>query len=152
MWETLKERFFLKKLYIDHERFKKQRNSVQQQKKIRKRTSWEINSKRIPKSLTNCGKYLKILACLLKQPQYQKYVLKKTIFAQFDDKQNANTLKNFYTKLASDLIEKLPTTKDISRENFVKKYYSAMNVPFQNSFKLRNTKREKIYKILINIE
>ena len=92
------------------------------------------------------------MACLLKQPQYQKYVLKKTIFAQFDDKQNANTFKNFYTKLASDLIEKLPTTKNISRENFVKKYYSAMNVPFQNSFKLRNTKREKIYKILINIE
>ena len=57
--------------------------------------------------------------------------------------------KNFYSKFASDLVEKLPTAKKISRENSVEKYYSAMIIP-SNSFKFRNAKREKIYKILIN--
>ena len=148
----IKGKIFFKKLYIDHERFKKQRNSVQQQQKNKKtnfvRNQLQKNTKK-PKEL---WKVFKNIGLPSKATPISKYVLKKTIFAQFDDKQNANTFKNFYTKLASDLIEKLPTTKNISRENFVKKYYSAMNVPFQNSFKLRNTKREKIYKILINIE
>ena len=34
---------------------------------------------------------------------------------QFDDKQNVNTFKNFYSKLASNLVKKLPTVKNISR-------------------------------------
>ena len=70
---------------------------------------------------------------------------------QFDDKQNANTFKHFYLKLASDLVEKLPTAKNIFGENFVEKYYSAMNIP-SNSFKSRNAKREEIYKMLINVD
>ena len=37
---------------------------------------------------------------------------------QFDDKQNGNTFKNFYSKPASDIVEKLSTTKNIFRENF----------------------------------
>ena len=80
-----------------------------------------------------------------------KICLKENDFAQFDDKQNPNTFKNFYSKLASDLVEKLPTAKNIFRENSVKKYYPAMNIP-SNSFKFRNAKREEIYKILINID
>ena len=48
---------------------------------------------------------------------------------QFDDKQNANAFKNFYSKLASDLVKKLPSAKNIFRKNAVKKYYSAMNIP-----------------------
>ena len=80
-----------------------------------------------------------------------KICLKENDFTQFDGKQNANTFKNFYSKLASDLVEKLPTAKNIFRENSVKKYYSAKNIP-SNSFKFRNAKREEIYKILINID
>ena len=80
-----------------------------------------------------------------------KICLNENHFTQFDDKQTANTFKNFYSKLASDLVEKLPTAKNIFRENLVKKYYSAMNIP-SNSFKFRNAKREGIYKILTNID
>ena len=58
-------------------------------------------------------------------------------------KENANTFKNFYSKLASDLVEKLPTAKNIFRGNFVKTYYSAMSIP-SSSFKFRNTKCEEI--------
>ena len=93
-----------------------------------------MNFKRTPKNLRNYGKYLKILACLLKQPQYQKYVLKKTIWhilminkmPHFDDKQNENTFKNFFLQLAPDLVNKLLTAKNIFRENSVKKEYSAI--------------------------
>ena len=80
-----------------------------------------------------------------------KICLKENHFTKFYDKQNANTFKKFYSKLASDLVEKLPTAKNIFREKAVKKYYSAMNIP-SNSFKFRNAKREEIYKILINID
>ena len=80
-----------------------------------------------------------------------KICLKENDFPQFDDKQNANTFKNFYSKLVSDLAAKLPTAKNTFRENSAKKYYSAMNIP-SSSFKFRNAKREDIYKILTNID
>ena len=86
-----------------------------------------------------------------KAVQISKLCLKQYDFTQFDDKQNANTFKSFYSKLASDQVEKLPTGKHILGENSVEKYFSAMNIP-SNSFKFRNAKREKIYKILIDID
>ena len=73
--------------------------------------------------------------------------LKENHFTQFDGKQNANTFKSFYSKLASDLVEKLPTAKNNFRGNSVRKYYSAMNIP-SNFFK----ELGEIYKILINID
>ena len=79
-----------------------------------------------------------------------KICLKDNHFTPFDDKQNANNFKNFYSKLAS-VVEQLPIAKNIFRGNSVKKYYSAMNIP-SNSFEFRNTKGEEIYKILINID
>ena len=92
------------------------------------------------------------MRCLLKQPQYQKLCLKENHFTQFYDKQNANTFKNFYSKLASELVKNLPTAKNIFSGNSVKKsLLLSRNIP-SNSFKFRNTKREEIYKRLINID
>ena len=53
------------------------------------------------------------------------------------------TVLKIFTQLASDLVEKLPTAKNISGENSVEKYYSAMNIP-SDSFKFRNAKCKKI--------
>ena len=92
------------------------------------------------------------MRCLLKQPQYQKLCLKENHFTQFYDIQNANTFKNFYSKLASELVKNLPTVKNIFSGNSVKKsLLLSRNIP-SNSFKFRNTKREEIYKRLINID
>ena len=74
-----------------------------------------------------------------------KIYLKENHFTQFDDKQNASTFKNFYSKLASDVIN------NIFGGISVKKYYSAMNI-HSNSFKSINAKCEEIYKILTNID
>ena len=148
--DKLKERFLAKKLHVDHERFKEQRNSVQQKIKNKKtnfvRNQLQKNIKK-PKEL---WKVLKNVGLSSKAAPISKICIKESHFTQFDDKQNANTFNNFYSKLASDLVEKLPTAKNIFRGHSVKNYYSAMDIP-SNSFKLRNAKREEIYKILINI-
>ena len=77
--DKLKERFLRTKLHVDHERFKEQHNSVQQKIKNKKmnfvRNQLQMNSNKAKE----LWKVLKILACLLKQPQYQKYALKKII-------------------------------------------------------------------------
>ena len=78
-----------------------------------------------------------------------KICLKENYFTQFDDKQNANTFENFYSKLASGLFEKLPNGEKYFQRKLCKEIV-LMNIP-SNSFKFRNTKCEEIYKILINI-
>ena len=82
--------------------------------------------------------------------QISKICLKEYDFTQFDDKRNAKTFKNFYSKLPSDQTN-IRTGKHVFGENSVEKYYSAMNIP-SNSFKFRSAKREEIYRILINID
>ena len=68
-----------------------------------------------------------------------KSCLKEKDLRQFDDKQNANTFKNFYSKLASDLVVKIRTGKKGFGENSVEKYYSPMNIS-SNPFKFRKRK------------
>ena len=79
-----------------------------------------------------------------------KICLKEKHSTQFYEK-NENFLKNFYSKLPSDLVGKVPIEENIYRKNSVKKYYSAMNIP-SSSLKFRNTKCEEICKILVNID
>ena len=79
-----------------------------------------------------------------------KICLKENYFTQFDDKQNPNTFKNFYSKHASGLSEKLPNSENYFLRKLCKEIV-LMNIP-SNSFKFRNTKCEEIYKILINID
>ena len=108
----------------------------------------------LPKNIKKPKELWKVLKNIVlpsKAAPISKICLKEKDFTQFDDKQNANTFKNFCSKLASGLVVKLPTVKNIFRENSVKKYYSSMNIP-SNSFKFRNAKGEEIYKVLINID
>ena len=106
------------------------------------RNQLQKNTKK-PKEL---WKVLKNIGLASKAAPVSKIYLKENHFTQFDDKQNANTFKNFYSKLASDLVEKRPAVKNIFRENSVKKYYSAMNIP-SNSFnsKILSVKRSIRY-------
>ena len=116
-----------------------------------KKTNFVRNQlQKINKKSNDLWKVLKNTGLPSKAASISKICVKENDFPQFDDKQNANTFKNFYSKLASDLVEKLPTAKNTFRKKFVKKYYSAMNN--SNSFKLRNAKREEICKILTNID
>ena len=147
--DKLKERFLRTKFHVDHERFKEQRNSVQQKIKNKKanfiRNQLQENTKK-PKEL---WKVVKNIDLPSKAAPISKYVLKKTFSHNLMTNKMQRLLRTFTQKLASDLVEKLPTAKNIFRGISVKKYYSAINIPF-NSFKFRNTKREETRKILIN--
>ena len=105
--DKLKERFSKTKRYVDHERFKEQRNSVQQKIKNKKVKFVNQSQKNTKKSIS-----LPSQAAII-----SKICLEENPFTQFDDKQNPSTFKNFYSKLASDLVEKLPTAKNIFRGN-----------------------------------
>ena len=89
--DKLKKRFLIIKLHVDHERFKEQRNSVQQKIKNKKtnfvRNQLQRNTKK-PKEL---WKVLKNIGLPTKVAPISKTCLKENDFAQFDDKQNANT-------------------------------------------------------------
>ena len=94
---------------------------------------------------------IKKIGLLSKAAPISRICIKENNFRKFNNKRNANTFNNSYSKLASDLVEKLPTVKNIFRGNSVRKYYSTMNIA-SNSFKFRDTKREEVYKMLINID
>ena len=89
--DKLKEKFLRTKLHVDHERFKEQRNSVQQKIKNKKtnfvRNQLQRNTKK-PKEL---WKVLKNIGLPTKVAPISKTCLKENDFAQFDDKQNTNT-------------------------------------------------------------
>ena len=105
--DKLKKIFLRTKLHVDHERFKEQCNSVQQKIKNKKmnfvRNQLQKNTKK-PKDLQ---KVLKNFGLPSKAVPISKICLKENNLTQFGDKQNANTFKNFYSKLQSDLVEKL---------------------------------------------
>ena len=114
--DKLKEKFLRTKLHVHHERFKEQRNSVQQKIKNKKtnfvRNQLQKNTKK-PKEL---WKVLINIGLPSKAALISKICLKENHFTQVDDKQNANTFKNFYSKLASNLVENFQKRKMFSKK------------------------------------
>ena len=70
---------------------------------------------------------------------------------QFNEKKNGNTFKDFYRKLAADLVNRPPAAGNIFGINSAKEYYSALNIP-SDSFKLQLTNKEEVFKILSNLD
>ena len=70
---------------------------------------------------------------------------------QFNEKKNGNTFRDFYSNLAADLVNRLPTTKSIFGMNSVKEYYSALNIA-SDSFKVQLTNKKEVFKILSNVD
>ena len=81
----------------------------------------------------------------------QKICRRENNLLQFNEKKNANTFKGFYSNLAADLANRLPAAKNIFGINSVKEYYSALNIP-SDSFKLRLTNKEEVFKMLSNVD
>ena len=100
--DKLKKRFLRPKLHVQQKIKNKKTNFV--------RNQLQKNTKK-PKEL---WKVFKNIGLPCKVAPISKICLKENDFTQFDNKQNVNTFKNFYSKLASDLVAKLPTAKNIS--------------------------------------
>ena len=111
------------KLYDDKTQYKKARNHVQSLIKRKKRQyivgKLEDNvgkSKELWKTLKSLG--------LSKRPKTaSKICLETNNVLSFDGKTNAETFKEFYANLASDLVNKLPPAAKRFGMDSVKRYY-----------------------------
>ena len=93
-------------------------NTISVQHKIKNKKKQFIRNQlqENTKKPTELWEILKNIGLPSKAVPISKMSLKKNNFTQFDDKQNANTFTNFYSKLATDLVEKLPTAKILSEK------------------------------------
>ena len=91
------------------------------------RNQLQKNTKK-PKEL---WKVLKNIGLASKAAPVSKIYFKENHFTQFDDKQNANTFKNFYSKLASDLFEKLPNSEKYFQRKLCKEILLSHEYTFQ---------------------
>ena len=80
--------------------------------------------------------------------------LEKDDKTSFDDKINANTFKEFFCNLPSDLVAKLPPPSNDFGKSSVRNYYQNMLGPLPNNFNFSNVTEDFVLKLLkdINID
>ena len=74
--------------------------------------------------------------------------LEKDDKTSFDDKINANTFKEFFCNLASDLVAKLPPPSNDFGISSVRNYYQNMLDPLPNKFNFSNVTEDFVLKLL----
>ena len=79
----------------------------------RKQTMLRNNYRKIKTIWQKFGKQLKTWVCHAKFPISQSICLRENNLLQFTEKKNANTFKDFYSKLAADSVNQLPAAKKI---------------------------------------
>ena len=148
--DKLFRKFKKSKSNTDNINYKKSRNRLQELVKRKKRNF--VSSKLTeniskPKEL---WKTLKKLGLPSKNESSSKICLGTKDKVSFDNKENAETLKDFYENLANDLVNKLPLpTYKFGRER-VKEYYKPLNIESKN-FTLKPTTYENVLKLLEEI-
>ena len=102
--EKLKKRFLHTKLHIYYEYSKEKQNIVQREIKRKKANYGKEQLKKNTKNPKELWKALKNLGMQCKYSQQPKICLRESNLLQFNEKKNANTLKDFYGNLAVDLV------------------------------------------------
>ena len=139
------------RLHIDDINYRKARNHLQ--KLIRKKKRNYITTKLNenigkPKEL---WKSLKSLGLPSKKGTPSKICLEKEGKVSFDPKTNVEILKDFYSNLATDLVNKLPRPTNKFGMNSVKEYYKSLNLENKN-FSFQPTTEENVLKLLKDID
>ena len=80
---------------------------------------------------------------------HQTFALEKKIVS-FDNKENAETFKNVYENLASDLVDKLPLPTDKFNKEKIKDYYKHLNIE-NNNFTLKPTTYKNVLSLMEKI-
>ena len=93
-------------------------------------------------------KALKSLGLPCKKGTFWNICLKKDDKISFDDKTNANTFKEFFCILASDLVAKLPPPSDKFGISLVCKYYQYILDLLPSKFKFSNVTEYFVLKLL----
>ena len=134
----------------DHVNFRNARNYVKKLIKKKKRTYIKAkladsigNPKELWKNLKKLG--------LSSKDGKAKICLGKKEDVCFDAKDNAETFKNFYANLASDLLEKLPPPTNRFGSDSVKGFYKPLNIQDKN-FSFNLCTEAEVLKLLLNID
>ena len=108
---------------VDEELYKEAKYHVMKLIKERKRQFYTDKLKENIGKLKELWKALKSLSLPSKKRSISNICLKKDDKISFDDRTNANTFKEFYCNLASDLVAKLPPPSNRFGITSVRKYY-----------------------------
>ena len=93
-------------------------------------------------------KSLKSLGLPSKKGTISNICLKKDDKIYFDDKINANTFKEFFCNLASDLVAKLPLPSKRFGLNTVRSYYQDILGLLPSKFKFSNVTEDHVLQLL----
>ena len=148
--DKLFTKFKKSKINIDHLNYKKARNKLQSMIKRKKKNFIleELNSNiEKPKEL---WKSIKSLGLPTKSDTCNICLENKNNNISFDSKTNAEIFKDFFSKLANDLVEKLPVPTNKFGIDCIKNYYKNLNLE-ENCFILKPTNEVVILKLLEDI-
>ena len=121
--DKLFRKFKKSKSNVDNINYKKARNQLQQLIKRKKRN---FVSQKLTENISKpkeLWKSLKKLGLLSKSGPPSNICLGEKDKVSFDNKENAETFKNFYENLASDLVYKLPLPTDKFSKEKIKDFY-----------------------------
>ena len=93
-------------------------------------------------------KALKSLGLPCKKSSISNICLKTDDKISFDDKANANTFKEFFCNLASDLVAKLPPPSNKFGISSISNYYQSLLDLLPSKFKVSNVTEDFVLKLL----
>ena len=142
------------KLCVDEELYKEAKYHVMKLIKENKRQFYTDKLKENIGKPKELWKALKSLDLPSKKRSISNICLKKDGKISFDDKTNANTFKEFYCNLASDLVAKLPSPSNRFGITSVRKYYQGVLNLLPCKFKFSFVTEDLVIKLLkdINID
>ena len=136
------------KLCVDEELYKEAKYFVMKLIKEKKRQFYIDKLKENIGNPKELWKALKSLGLPSKKRSISNICLKKDDKISFDDKANANTFKEFYCNLASDLVAKLPPPSNKFGITSVRKYYQDVLNLLPCKFKFSFVTEDLVLKLL----
>ena len=136
------------KLNIDEELYKEAKYLALNLIKEKKRKFYKEKLKENIGKPKELWQALKSLGLPSKKGSISNICLKKNDKISFDDKINANTFKDFYCNLASDLVEKLPPPSNRFEITSVRNYYQNMLELLPSKFSFSNVTEDFVFKLL----
>ena len=149
--DTMFSKFKKSKLHIDNVNYKKARNHVQSLIKRKKKNFITTTLKNNIGKPRELWKSLKKLGLPTKSdPQSDICLINKDGTLVFDQKTNAETFKDFFSNLASNLVAKLPRPTNKFGMETVNSYYKDKNLE-QNNYVFKPANIKVILKLLEDI-
>ena len=142
------KRFKSTKLNIDEQLYKEAKCKALKLIKEKKRQFYKEKLKQNIGKPKELWKALKSLGLPSKKGSVSNICLKKNDKISFDDKTNANTFKDFYSNLASDLVDKLPPPSNRFGMTSVRKYYQNISYLIPSKFNFSNVTEDLVLKLL----